>query len=195
MGTKIHNRTSLGLYPGASCYKTTLITSPKTLKVNDLVADRVKCISIQPFLWISVSCKTKQALRWDAYLRGGCCCRSFRLPSLKLTGFPGSLGGRGLTAPPAPAPPAPPAPPASRGLVGGLPPSGKGLDGLDCSPEGVEGLEAFFMGGLSLRGGGMASCFSGMLEKEKTSLKYTDSNGRHVIVASMPPSNPIQLFL
>lgn len=95
-----------------------------------------------------------------------------------MTGFPGSLGGRGLTAPPAPAPP------ASRGLLGGFPPSGKGLDGLDCSPEGIEGLEAFFMGGLSLRGGGMASCFSGMLGKEKGSYRYTDSNGRHVIVAS-----------
>lgn len=78
-------------------------------------------------------------------------------------GFAGSLGGRGLPTAPAPAPP------ASRGLLGGLPPSGMGFEGLPCNAPGTGGLRVFLMGGLSLRGGGMASCFSGMLGKEKAS--------------------------
>lgn len=60
-----------------------------------------------------------------------------------------------------PAPP-PPRPPGSQGLVGGFPPSDRVLGGLPCSPPGGVGLGAFFMGGLSLRGGGMAPGFSGM---------------------------------
>lgn len=36
-----------------------------------------------------------------------------------------------------------------------------GLEGLPCGPPGGGGLGAFFTGGLSLRGGGMAPGFSG----------------------------------
>lgn len=36
------------------------------------------------------------------------------------------------------------------------------MEGLPCGPPGGGGLGAFFMVGLSLRGGGMAPSFSGM---------------------------------
>lgn len=112
---------------------------------------------------------------WDTYLRGGRCCLSFRLSSLGLGGFPGSRDGRGLTAPPLPVPP------GSRGLAGGFPPSGRGLEGLPCSPPTGEGLGAFFMGGLSLRGGGMAPGFTGMLGEGKGTVcffEHADSDGQ-----------------
>lgn len=121
----------------------------------------------QPHCLVSVGKTESSGHRVSgSYLRGGCCCRSFCLPSLALGGFPASRGGTGLTAPAAPAPA--PAPPASRGLAGGLPPSGAGLGGLPCIPAGGGGLGAFFIGGLSLRGGGMAPGFSGMLEGKES---------------------------
>lgn len=85
-------------------------------------------------------------------------------------GFPGSLGGKGLAAPATL--PAAPGPAASRGLGGGFPPSGMGLVGLPCGPPGGGGLGAFLMGGLSLRGGGMAPGFTGTLREAKGTLCF-----------------------
>lgn len=108
----------------------------------------------------------KSKLWFDTYLRGGRCGRSLRRSSLGMGGFPGSLGSRGLTAPP------PPPPLGSLGMAGDFPISGRGLEGLPCSPTGGGGLGTFFIGGLSLRGGGMAPGFSGMLRGEKRHLLF-----------------------
>lgn len=81
-------------------------------------------------------------------------------PSRGFAGFPCSLGGAALTAPPLPEPP------GSLEFGGGFPASAKGLEGLPCGPPGGGGLGTFFIGGLSLRRGGTAPGLTGKLHKE-----------------------------
>lgn len=87
--------------------------------------------------------------------------------------FPASLCGGALPATPLLAPPPAP-PPPSRGLVGGLPPSGGGLAVLFDGPVGGAGLGGFFVGGLSRRGGGAMFGLDGILGGKKGTFDYCD---------------------
>lgn len=131
--------------------------------------------------------QNKLKLWFYTYLRGGRCGRSLRLSSLGMGGFPGSLGSRDLTAPP------PPPPLGSLGMAGDFPISGRGFEGLACSPTGGEGLGTFFIGGLSLRGGGMAPGFSGMLREGKDTFFFflSKQTVMDVLTTRAPTAEPM----